>query len=284
MIWFALKEGWRCFRTLGIGGLLTLGSLTATLALGALTAEGYFMLNKWNRELLSKFEVEAFLNPDITDDHAQAALQSASHLPGVAGARFISRAEAANRFREQFNSNLLDLLGYNPLPPSIVLTLTPNAINSRTWGTLAIQLKNIDGVDDVVYQGELLGEVDRFYSRAGKSLLFVIGGTLVVSFIFTTLTISAAIKSRSDFIRIVLMCGGSTLMAKGPFIALGGYYGAAGGLIASGLAALVSLSVTVGWGIEVKLPMAWIPLMMLAGVLMAASIGEWVAARRIRNV
>jgi len=136
----------------------------------------------------------------------------------------------------------------------------------------------------VIYQGELMGEVDRFYGRAGAALIWLIGGALAVSLVFTGMTIAAAIKSRGEFIQIVLMCGGSRMMARGPFIALGGFYGLAAGCIGAAVAAGVSTLVTVGWEIEAHFPVKWLPMLAAAGILLGSATAGWVAGRKIRQV
>jgi len=284
LIYFILKEGWRSFRTLGIGGALTLSALTATLALAALTLEGFLLLSNWNQALLEKFEIEVFLAPDVADDDVDIIAKRIERLEGVTKTLIVTRAEAAERFREQFDSNLLEVLGYNPLPPSIITTLSKSAVKQRKWMELAKQIGNVDGVEDVVYQGELVSEVDRFYNRAGSALIWLIGGALIVSLIFTGMTTSAAIKSRGEFIQAVLMCGGSRMMARGPFIALGGYYGAVGGMVGAGVAAGVSALVTVGWEIEAHFPLEWLPLLATIGILFGGATAGWVAGRKIRQV
>lgn len=284
MIGFALREGWRSFRTLGLGGLLTLVSLTITLALGALTAEGVLMLQRWQRSALERFEIEAFLRPDIAVARAEAALDAAGRIPHVAGVRFVTRDDAAERFREQFGGDILDLLGYNPLPPSLIVTLSGKLTPGELWRLVAKALEEIDGVEDVVYQGELLGEVEKLFDRAGRTLLLLIGGVLGLSLLFTGLTVAAAIRARGEFIQILLLCGGSRMMARGPFIALGGYYGAVAG-VAGGLLATLTLWVaTLGWAEDAGLPLGWTPFLVAAGIVIGGTTAGWVAGRKIRTV
>jgi len=284
MIGFALREGWRSFRTLGIGGLLTLAALTVTLALGALTAEGYLMLKNWQKSALESFEVEAFLVADITQAGATRVIEEAGKIDKVVGVRYISREEAAQRFKVQVGGDLLEVLGYNPLPPSIIVKLAGTISQKDAWRLVTKSLEKIDGVDEVVYQGDLLQELDEFYSRASRTLGILIGGAVLLSLFFTALTVAAAIRSRHEFIQIVLMCGGSRLMARGPFVALGGYYGAVAGVTGGVLTALILWIATLGWELDARLPLEWAPLMVGAGVLIGGVTAGWVAGRKIRTV
>ncbi len=284
MISFALREGWRSFRTLGIGGLLTLAALTVTLALGALTAEGYLMLRNWQKSALENFEIEAFLVADISEANARRVIEEAGKIDRVVGVRYITRDEAAERFKTQVGGDLLDVLGYNPLPPSIVVKLSGTMSQKEGWRLVTKTLEKMEGVDEVVYQGDLLQELDEFYSRASRTLGMLIGGAVLLSLIFTGLTVAAAIRSRHKFIQIVLMCGGSRLMARGPFVALGGYYGAVAGVTGGVLTAIILWLATLGWELDARLPLEWAPLMVAAGVLIGSVTAGWVAGRKIRTV
>lgn len=284
MIRFVLSEGWRSFRTLGIGGLLTLAALTATLTLGTLTAAGYLMLRNWQKSALESFEIEAFLHVDIDDAGIKRVIEQAGSIDRVVAVKYISRDDAAKRFKDQIGGDLIEALGYNPLPPSIIATLSGTMSRKEAWSVVARALEAIEGVDEVIYQGDLLQELDEFYSRASRTLGMLIGGALVLSLIFTGLTVAAAIRSRHEFIQIVLMCGGSRFMARGPFIALGGYYGAVAGVTAGVLTAVILWLATLGWEIDARLPLEWTPLILSIGVLIGGATAGWVAGRKIRTV
>jgi cell division transport system permease protein len=284
MISFAIVEGWRSFRTLGIGGLLTLASLTVTLALGALTAQGYLTLHKWQRSTLEAFEIEAFFVPDVNDQIVSAAIAEAGKIPNAAGVRLVTREEAAARFTDQFGGDLLKTLGFNPLPPSMVLTLEGADSKKDIWKSVAAKLQSIEGVDDVAYQGEVMKQLDEIYRKATRTISILIGGALFLSLLFTGLTVAAAIRGRAEFIHILLLCGGSRLMARGPFVVLGGYYGAVAGVSGGAFAALILWLATLGWDFEAGLPLEWVPLMIAAGILIGSSAAGYVAGRMIRSV
>jgi len=284
MIFFALREGWRNFRNLGILGLLTLVSLAITLIVIGISARGYFLVEEWTEDLLGKFEIEAFLDPRIDSSavsHLQADIYNLSEVQSV---RFISKATAAERFERQFGGELLNLLAYNPLPPSFVVTMAPSLDPTETWSLTANVIKTMKGVEDVVYQGELLNQVQDFYRSAAKTLFIIVSLTLILSFGFTIMTVYSAIRSREDFIHIVLICGGSRAMARGPFVAMGMYYGIAGGLFASASLFGIGEILLLGWGIVADIPLYYPAGLVTIGAIVGMMGAGWAAGRRIRGM
>ncbi len=284
MIAFLLREGWRNLANLGIIGLLCLASLSITLSLSGLAVRGYLIVDEWKTGVLGRFEVEAFLDADVDSLNAIKIADRIEGMADVAGVIYISKELAAQRFGEQFGEDLFDLLEYNPLPSSLVVTLKKDANPAKSWARTSDAIAAIPGVDDVVYEGDLLASVSKFYQNVGTSVGIVVGLALIVSLVLTILSVQNAIRSKEDFIRIVALSGGTNLMARGPFIALGGYYGLISGLTASGVIALLGWIIRFGWGLGSTLPLWWIPALMLGGALIGMIGSGWAAGSRIRRI
>ncbi|MFH0765096.1 MAG: permease-like cell division protein FtsX [Calditrichota bacterium] len=282
MFLFILKEGWRNFRSLGLYGLLSLLSLTILLTLVGLAARGYLVIESWRAGMLGRFEIEAFLNPDISEAQVQRMTGSIRQWQEVQTVTYISQAAAAERFRQLFDRDVIDLLGANPLPPSLILTLKKSADPASAWERIANSLKKISGVEEVVYQGEMLADLNRFFRSAWRTAAGATAGVLFFSFFFTILTVAGQIKSREEFIRVVVLSGGRRWLAQGPFVLMGVYYGLLSGLMALGLVVCFGFIIEAGWSIEVSLPSEWIPAFPILGILIAVLGSAWTAGRKIK--
>ncbi len=281
---FSLREGWRNFHNLGIIGLITLVSLSVTLTLTGFSMRGYMLIQEWSEGLLGRFEVEAFLDSEADSTIAHELINQVSALPYVGSVRYVSKDDAAKRFSDQFGDDVFDLLEYNPLPISLVVALKTGADPASSWERTASSLRSLEHVEDVVYQGELLAQVNRFYNRGGRGVLVAIAITLILSLIFTVLTVYSAIRSREDFIHILLLCGGSRSMARGPFVALGFYYGMVAGLFAAGISTGLVHLLKLGWSMEVDIPLLWLPLFSAVGIVIGMIGAGWAAGRRIQDI
>jgi len=236
VILFALREGWRSFRSLGLLGLLTLAVLTMTLALTGLVGSGYLLLHDWSRGLLGRFEVEAFFHTEVDSAAIAEVGQAALQHPYIRSATYISKDQAARRFAADFGSNVFEVLGTNPLPASLIVSLREDADPRTAWKSASTFLESSPGVERVIYDGELLAQLDSFNRRAGRVVTMVVGAALLLSVTLSVMTVTSAIRARSEFLRVVLLSGGTPWLARGPFAALGAYYG-----LLSGIAAGLSL-------------------------------------------
>ena len=207
-----------------------------------------------------------------------------SMLLDVGSVDYISRERAAELFSQQFGVELFDLLEFNPLQSSLVVTLREDADPSESWEKTAKAIAVIDNVEDVVFEGDLLAEVNRFYKTAGKGIGFAVGMALAVSILFTILSVQSVIRQREEFIQIITLSGGTSWMARGPFVALGGYYGIISGIAASCMLASFGWFIEVGWGIGSVFPVWWIPALIMGGVCISMISAGWAAGRRIRKV
>ncbi len=284
MILFSLREGFRNFQNLGIIGFLTLISLSATLTLGGFSIRGFIMVQDWTDGLLGKFEIEAFLDDGVDSTAIMGIIKQVHNLPNVGSVKFISKEEAARRFAEQFGDEVLDLLEYNPLPMSVVATLKPGSDPGSGWQTTANHIEGLPYVDDVVYQGELLAQVERFYKRGSRIVIAVIAIALILSLTFTVLTVYGSIRTREDFIHILLLCGASRSMVKGPFVAVGFYYGVVAGLFGAIMSVGMAKLIMLGWGIDINTPLDFLPLFPITGIIIGAAGAGWAAGRRIRDL
>ncbi|NQU06239.1 MAG: hypothetical protein HQ568_09125 [Calditrichaeota bacterium] len=284
MFYFSIREGWRNFGSLGIIGLLSLVSLTITLMLFGVALRGYVLVEEWKTGLLGRFEIEAFLSVESDSSTAVAVAGKINELPAVGNVEYISAEMAAKRFSEQFDVDLFDLLEFNPLPPSLVVSLKDDADPTESWEATAVAIAELDSVFDVVYEGELLASVNRFYRNAGRAIGAAVALALIVSIFLTIMATQNVIRSREDFIQVVTLSGGTAGMARGPFVALGAYYGVLSGITASAVVLAFGWFIRIGWGLGSATDIWWIPILITSGALIGMIGSGWAASRSIRKV
>ncbi len=282
MIGFALTEGWRNFKNFSLIGFLAVISLTLTLTVLGLSLHGYLVLKAWQDGLLGRFQMEAFLKPGLESSEIDKLQTVIREIPYVDSLYYISSEDAAQRFSEQFDQNILSLLGSNPLPASMVIQLAPSADVARRWRETADAIQQLTVVDEVVYEGEALDQIQNFTRRAGILAAAIVGALMVVSFVFVILTILGSISRREDFIRVVALSGGSPRMAKGPFIALGLMYGAVAGTAAALFIEAARWGIVFLWGSDYITQNWWIPALIGLGTLFGYLAAGWAAGKKIR--
>ena len=76
--------------------------------------------------LRSKYKIEVFFNEEVTNEQAIGLIHEIKKINGVKNATLITKEDALRIFKDQFGENIIDLLGYNPLPASSVVNVDRN--------------------------------------------------------------------------------------------------------------------------------------------------------------
>lgn len=155
----------------------------------------------------------------------------------VASILYVSKEQALTDFREQFPSeqHLLQGLGENPLPASLVVTVAPQFRSSESVRRWAEQIKTVHGVSQVQYNQdwiENLGTIIRYIQMASVAI-----GTILSAASVTIIanTIRLTLYARRDEIEIMRLIGATGLFIKVPYLLEGAILGALGGALSLSL-------------------------------------------------
>ncbi len=233
-VWFSIKEGASGFKRAPLASFVTITSVSLALLL-----LGYFILfslniNRWIGEKRSKMEMEIFLDDDLDGNSGLLIANKVKKINGVTTVTFISKADAARRFEKEFGRNIFDILNSNPLPPSCTVRVEPAFQTSLSIQKIELQISKIDGVNDIVYEKELLHLIDKYIS-----VIYLVLGVfglvlLIIAIILLYNTIRLTIYARRDNIEIMNLVGATKAFIRRPFIIEGFLQGLIGSLLASG--------------------------------------------------
>jgi cell division transport system permease protein len=175
---------------------------------------------------------------DRTAPAVRAALERGlAAIEGVAGVRYVSKEEALASFRATISrGDLVDALGYNPLPASFRLELAEGARTAPRMRAIAAAATRLAGVEDVRYGGEWVERLDA--TLVTLRLVDLVAAALVglaVAFAVGS-TIRLTVLARSEMIEIMKAVGAGDAHIRTPFLVEG--------LTQSLAAALLSLGAT----------------------------------------
>jgi cell division transport system permease protein len=153
---FALKEGASGLRRGKFHSFVVVASIALAVGVLGFFYYGSLNLQRAARGLLQQLQFEAFISPSIPEDQHPQLLASIQSLDARWKITYVSKAEAAARFRKEFDPLLFDILKENPLPASFQVSLPPQALNPVAAREAAQRLHEIDGIDEVVYDQDLL--------------------------------------------------------------------------------------------------------------------------------
>ena len=203
------------FLSLFIIGLFVLGSV---------------MINNMVGSVEDSVTIQAFLNDSASDADVKAFQSKVQGWSEVESVTYKTKDEALEQYKSQMsNRNASDaaaaLDGENPLPASLVITLTdPQQVESVAQKIIAdsdfvsICDKSDNPAGDVQYGRETVEKLFSVanYIRVGAAVLVVL--LTFVAFVFINNTIRLAITARRREIGIMRLVGASNSFIRGPFV------------------------------------------------------------------
>lgn len=233
-------------------------------------------------------QVIAFFKIETTAadvDQAAKTMQAKSYVTDV---KVVSKEQALEFYKQDHKDNplLLELVTADILPASIEVSGKDVAALSLIKEDLA----GTKGVDDVVYQEDIVSNIQQWTSaiRIGGLIITSILG--VVSFLVITTLMSMKISAKRQAIAVMKVIGATNWYISGPFVVEGLLYGLIGSLLGWGIMYGVLLYATpwlqefLGVIIKFPLPTTLFAYQLGAGTLLAILLGtgaSLMAARRM---
>ncbi len=215
--------------------------LTAFTAIGSvffslLIIGTFIIVNQNSHQLIdyirSKYKIEVFFEDHVTNEDAQLIVDQIKELDGVQSIDIVTKEDALKIYQEQFDENLIDILGYNPLPNSAVINIEKHGNAEVDVEPLITNLEKIPNVDEVVYEGTLIRRVEYFYKTIVKMVSYIAIGLLVITIIVISNTIKLSVYAKQDLIQNLKSIGATKMFIKTPFIIEGILDGIIGAILA----------------------------------------------------
>ena len=185
------------------------------------------------------------LSPDTDDASAmalKAQLEDKTAYPYVKSVYYISKEEAAENFTKELGEEFVSFLGHNPLFPSLEVNLKSNILdanNGKTIKQFVNQLKQNDFVEDVVYQENMVDELDDTLRKLVWFMIGIMALLLFVSIMLINATMRIAIYEKRFTIKTMQLVGAKRGFIIAPYLRRSVLYGFLGGLIAIALVVLL---------------------------------------------
>lgn len=161
-------------------------------------------------------EVEVFLNDDVKKSDAEDIMKKIDAEPGVKSSTYRSKTEAMKIMKARWgeNSYLLDSLGDNPLPSSIVVTVD----SMSTADNVIKMVKGTDGVEDVKYYQETVKKLTKITNFLKLAAMIIMVFLIIVSIVVVSNTIKLTVFARAKEIEIMKYIGATNWFIRGPFL------------------------------------------------------------------
>jgi cell division transport system permease protein len=269
-----------------------------TIAAGLFVLGFFLTVNANLQRIMARWseaaELSVFLADDVTAEQLQAIDRRIAESGLAAHWAYLSKADAAARFREDFPdlAPTADELGGNPLPASFDVRLRPDA---RAVGgavdARASALTTAAGVVDVRYDRRLLVRLTTVIGVVRAIGLVVVLLLAIAAALTVANVVRLAAHARREEIEIMQLVGAPPAYVRGPFVAEGVLQGGGGALIALLALSGLYLAIRARWGAQAAdvlgipalsfLPAGLWVAIVLGGMLLGC-MGGYIVARSVR--
>jgi cell division transport system permease protein len=166
----------------------------------------------------TKYKIEVFFNQEVGNEEAVGLIHKIKKIKGIRNVTIIEKEDAVRIFKDQFGENIVDVLGYNPLPVSAVVNLERNKKESINVEPIIKSIRNINQINEIKYQGSLIRKIERNFKKISDRLPIISLSVTIIALLIIYNTIKLSIYSRKESIKTLELIGASRLFVKLPFI------------------------------------------------------------------
>ena len=232
-MFYSIKEGFTGLFRAKFSSLFTVSIISISLIV--ISVFVIFVLNtkRLIDSIQDRIELEIFIDNSLDSLKIEQLKDRILTANGIKSINYVSKEEAAQFFKQQFDTDIFEILNENPLPASFQIKLAKNYRTSKRANQLVEELKKIDGVDDVIFRQDILILLEK-YMKIAFIIILIIGGLLALGSIFlVSNTIKLVILSRLQIIETMKLVGATKSFIRQPFIIEGLIQGTVGSIIAN---------------------------------------------------
>lgn len=162
--------------------------------------------------------VTVLLNDEAASTEIQRYRTSLNTESFVNQVTYISKEQALKEWTEAMDSDPTEFLGANPFSATMEITLNADYANSDSLCWIKSRFKANKLVSDVVYQQDIMDNLNENLRKAGFVLLILAGLLMFVSFGLINSTIRLSIYSRRFLIHTMKLVGARWGFIRRPFV------------------------------------------------------------------
>ncbi len=213
-------------------------SIAIILYLLGLSGLMFFVGQKFVDNLKENVYVNVYFSQSTDEKIILNTLAILKSKPYTKKAFYLSNEEAAYAYKKELEQDFVDILGYNPLPASIELSVKSKFSDAASLRQIEKELYLYEGVAEVITQTNLIDEINKNKKLAagilaGVGLLFII-----IAFFLINSTIRLSIYSKRFLIRSMQLVGATEGFIIRPFLKKAAFQALIGFFISSVLLAI----------------------------------------------
>ena len=182
-------------------------------------------------------QIEVYITEGATQEQIQDTMAQIQTQPGVTNVEYRSEEEALEILKDRWGESgyLLDSLGENPLPASILIEV--DSLDNAS--DVAAYAGKFEIIEDVRYYRETVDKLTKITHFLQTACVIIMAFLVIVSVIVVSNTIKLTVMARADEIYIMRYVGANNWFIRGPFMVEGIVIGLIASIIASGAIVLI---------------------------------------------
>ncbi len=181
--------------------------------------------------------IQVYLQDNTNLEQADDMISDLKRKEGVQDAIFLSKQDALENWKGKWGENayLLDGLSQNPLPNSIVITLTELEYADK----VVASVKQFEGIEDIKYYKSAVDQLMKITRYIQMAAMVIIIFLVVVSVVVVSNTVKLTVLAREREISIMKYVGATNWFIRGPFLVEGMLIGLFSALVSAGIISLL---------------------------------------------
>lgn len=237
--WFLFKEGFHGLIRSKYAGAFTILIIWIALIIVGLSFIGARDTLVAVNKIRSQFDIDIFLHKNSTKKEIEDFEKFLEGRDEIETIEYISPVKAAEIFKAEFGDDILDVLEYNPLPPSFTISLKLNYRNTTSVESITTNFRKHSVVDEIKYRKKFLFLMEKYQRSIMVIILTIFVFLTIISVLLISHSIKMSIFARRGIVETMKLIGATDNFIRVPFMV----EGLLEGLIASILSSLLILAI-----------------------------------------
>ncbi len=211
-----------------------ISTVSIALVLFLLGAVSFLIFNAMSatERMKESVTVHVMLKDGLTPEQRDEIQHRLEDQETVKAVKFVSKEAAAEEFAAYIGNDFVEFLEQNPLPDAFEVTLNARSSDKGAIQTLERTALSWTGVDEVVYQRNVIEQISSNLNTFNLVLLLFGGTLLIISLILLNNTIRVTVFAKRYTINTMKLVGATPGFIMRPFVGSSVRQGILAGLIA----------------------------------------------------
>ena len=232
MIFFHIREAFKSISRAKASFILTFISLGIAVVLIIASVAAVQLSNLLEKKLKDNINLNIFIKENTNANEIQSFKEELENFKFIRSVNFISKEQAAETFINETGEDFREILSYNPLPASFVVTLNFDEVASDSLHLVADQIASFEWVDEVVFKNSFVYKVFDYIDKSKLYLAIVTVLFFLIALYLVYTTIRLITNARMRELETMKLVGAKLSTIKIPIILNGVVAGLLSGILA----------------------------------------------------